>query len=190
MYSKLAVVCVAALAVVAQAGHQKRHTHTLKNGTLTYHPFDHNHEPSGYPGEAGVSSGVAPYPTGTGGSFPLSTGASPPLSTGAVPTYTTTEIVTKLITYCPGPTVLTQNGKKYTVTTVWIHKTYKLLLVLMRLGNNTNHFRMPVHVYLYNHWLSHSDSIWRHYLNLRCGHWFLDHYRCHHHPQHILQDQL
>ena len=110
MFSKLAIVWVAALAVFAQAGHHKRHTHGHKNGTLTQNPF---------PGQAGLSGSVAPYPTGTGESSPLSTGAPlPPLTTGAVPTYTTTKIVTVLTTYCPGPTTLTQNGKEYTVTTV------------------------------------------------------------------------
>ena len=113
MFSKLAIVWVAALAVIAQAGHHKRHTHGHKNGTLTQNPF---------PGQAGLSSGVAPYPTGTSGSSPLSTGPPLPLlTTGAVPTYTTTKIVTVLTTYCPGPTTLTQNGKEYTVTTVYIH---------------------------------------------------------------------
>lgn len=127
MFSRLAVVCVFALAVVAQAGHEKHHSHSHKNGTLTHNPFHvYDHKPSGhhgpsgsagYPAEAGISSGVAPYPTGTGGSSPLSTGASPRLlTTGAVPTYTTTVIVTKLTTYCPGPTSLTQNGKTYIVT--------------------------------------------------------------------------
>lgn len=129
MFSRLAIVCVAALAVVAQAGHQF-HTHSHKNGTLTHHPFsEFDHKPSGhyglsagYPGEAGISSAIAPYPTGTGGPPPLSTGAfSRLLTTGAVPTYTTTKTVTKLITYCPGPTTLTQNGKAYTVTSVYIH---------------------------------------------------------------------
>lgn len=126
MFSKLAVVCVAALVIVTEAGHQKRHTHSHMNGTLTHHPFhDHYHKPSGsgYPSEAGVSSDVAPYPTITGGSPPLSTGASSGLlTTAAVPTYTTTEIVTILTTYCPGPTILTQNGHKYTVTEVNIQR--------------------------------------------------------------------
>ena len=133
MFSKLSVLCMAAVAIVAHAGHESHHhTHTHKNGTLTRHPFpDHFHHPSGHhgpsgsagnPEEAGISSGVAPYPTGTGGYSLLSTGASPPLlTTGvSVTTYVTTSIVTKLTTYCPGPTVLTQNGKAYTVTTVCI----------------------------------------------------------------------
>ena len=144
MLSKLAIACVAALAVVAQAGH--KHHPRSHNGTYTQHPFSgHDYRPSGrqatsagFLGEAGVSSGGAPYPTGTGGSSLLSTGAAAPLlTTGAVPTYTTTKIVTKLITYCPGPTTLTQNGKTYTATAVYNHWPYDCLPLLMGLGNDS-----------------------------------------------------
>lgn len=137
---------MAALAVVTQAGHGQHHTHSHKNGTLTQHPFpDYDHKPSGsagYPREAGVSSGVVPYPTGTGGYSSLSTGASPGLLTtgGPVPTYTTTSIVTKLITYCPGPTSLTQNGKTYIVTEVHTRGPRNCLPLLMVLGNDSHHF--------------------------------------------------
>ena len=121
MFSKLAILCVGALAVAAQAGHHhKRYAHSQNNVTVPHNPF-----PSG----AGTSSGVAPYPTGTGGSAPLSTG-SLALSTGALLTYTTTMIVTKLTTYCPGPTTITQNGKEYTVTTVNRHLLHSYLLLL------------------------------------------------------------
>lgn len=150
MLCKLSVVCIAALAVVAQAGHGSHRTHSHKNGTLTHHPFpDHDHKPSGhngpsgsagYPGEAGISSNVAPYPTGTGGYSPLSTGAAPLLTTGVpVPTYTTTSIVSTLITYCPGPTSLTQNGKTYTVTEVHIHRLHDSPPLLTVLGNDYHH---------------------------------------------------
>ena len=113
MFSKFFVLCLALLAVVAQAKHERHHTHSHKNGTLTHHPFpDHDHN---HPVEAGLSSGVAPQPNVTGGYSTLTTGVPVPT------TYLTTEVVTKLITYCPGPTSLTQNGKVYTVTGVYIH---------------------------------------------------------------------
>lgn len=153
MFSKLSVMCVAALAVVAHAGHESHHhTHTRKNGTVTHHPFpDHYHHPSGhhgpsgsagYPNEAGTSSGVAPYPTGTGGSSLLSTGASPRLLTTGVPvtTYVTTTIVTKLTTYCPEPTTLTQNGKLYTVTSVYIHQLHDSPPLLTGIENDPHHW--------------------------------------------------
>ena len=144
MLSKLAIAYVAALAVVAQAGH--KHHPRSHNGTYIHNPFSgHDHQPSGhqatsagFPGEAGVSSGAAPYPTSTGGSSLLSTGAvAPLLTTGAVPTYTTTKIVTKLITYCPGPTTITQNGKAYTATAVYNHWPYDCPPLLMGLGNDS-----------------------------------------------------
>ena len=183
MFSKFAVVCLAALAVVAQAGHHKRHTHIHQNGTYTHNPFlGHDHKPSGHPGEAGFSSGVAPYPTGSGAASPLTTGAPRLLTTGPVPTYTTTVIVTKLTTYCPGPTTLTQNGKEYTVTKVRSSRLHYFLFILTFKGNNSHHFRVSVHVHLHNYWLSYPNSNWRYCIDLCCWHGFFDQYRSHHHP--------
>lgn len=104
MFSKLAILCVAALAVVAQAGHHKRHTHSHQNGTLTQNPFL---------AQAGLSSGVAPYPTGTGASSPLGTGASLPLPTTGQSGDTT-------LTYVVG----TGSAKSTVVTTIR-HTSYK-----------------------------------------------------------------
>ena len=187
MFSKLAIVCVAALAVVAQAGHQghhKRHTHGLTNATLTHNPFDY--KPSGYPGEAGIRSGAAPYPTVPGGSSLLSTGASGLVGTGAVTTYTTTKIVETLTTYCPGPTTLTQNGKPYTVTKVITHWPYNSSFALMSVGNNSYDLRMPVHVHLYNYWFPYSDSVWRHRPDLCRRDRFFDLYSSDHNSQYIV----
>ena len=129
MFSKLSVVCIAALAVVTQAGHGQHHTHSHKNGTLTQHPFhDYEHKPSasaGYPGEAGISSGVAPYPAGTGGYSSLSTGASPGLLTTGVP------VPTSMTTGFPtlnqsGDTTLTYvigSGSSTTTVVTTIHHT-------------------------------------------------------------------
>lgn len=125
MFSKISVLCVAALAIVAQAKHERHHTHSHKNGTLTHHPFpDYDRKPSasgGYHVEAGMSSGVAPQP-----GYPLlSTGASSRLLTTGVPvpTYLTTGFPTPTQS---GDTTLTYvigTGSSTTTVVTTIHHT-------------------------------------------------------------------
>lgn len=115
MFSKISVLCVAALAIVAQAKHERHHTHSHKNGTLTHHPFpDYDRQPSasgGYHVEAGMSSGVAPQP-----GYPLlSTGASSRLLTTGFPTPTQSGDTT--LTYVIG------TGSSTTTVVTTIHHT-------------------------------------------------------------------